>query len=139
MAELISNFDHLALEEEMRLLANEINDRVKVMKITPEVKKFKEIIRESLEAVKTGSSVDNKKNNEAVGQANFQSSVLPEYMNSLSPEVKLRVERLVDDVFHKGLGKTIIEAKKEGPFFLDAFHDILSGRLYHEMKKRGLI
>jgi hypothetical protein len=60
-------------------------------------------------------------------------------LDKSSDEVKLRTEQLIDITFHKGLEDAIKEAKKSGPFVLDAFHDALADKLYEEIKKRKMI
>ena len=67
------------------------------------------------------------------------SPLLPTYLQQESPEIQLRVEELLDMVFHKGIDATINEAKKYGPFILDALHDSLTGKIYEELKTRKLI
>ena len=41
--------------------------------------------------------------------------------------------------FMDGILKAANEAKKSNPFVLDAFHDALTGKLYDEFKRRGLL
>lgn len=67
------------------------------------------------------------------------SPILPSYLDKESPEVKLKVEKLADAAFHHGIEKSVKEARKQGPFILDALHDALSSKLYEELKKRNLI
>ncbi len=67
------------------------------------------------------------------------SSVLPHYLQSESPEVQLKVEELASMAFQKGIDVSIAEAKKYGPFILDALHDTLTSKLYDELKARKLI
>lgn len=62
------------------------------------------------------------------------------YINDLDPEKMQSVQSKIDTIFDKGLKKGITEAKNDlSALELDAFHDILVGRLYDELKKRGLI
>lgn len=62
------------------------------------------------------------------------------YINDLDPEKMQSVQSKIDTIFDKGLKKGITEAKSDlSALELDAFHDILVGRLYDELKKRGLI
>ena len=65
--------------------------------------------------------------------------MLPQYLQQESPEIRLKVEKLVDLAFHKGIGASISEAKKYGPFMLDAFHDTLTTKIYEELKSRNLL
>lgn len=62
------------------------------------------------------------------------------YINDLDPEKMQSVQSKIDTIFDKGLKKGITEAKNDlSALELDVFHDILVGRLYDELKKRGLI
>ncbi|MDO8466712.1 MAG: hypothetical protein Q7S83_01070 [bacterium] len=66
-------------------------------------------------------------------------SPLPEYMQSEPADVKLKVEKLLDLAWHKGIQHAAKEAAISGPLVLDAFHDALIDKLYPELKKRGLL
>lgn len=68
-----------------------------------------------------------------------QSPVLPQYLQQESPEMQLKVEELVDLAFHKGIEASVKEARKYGPFILDAFHDSLTGKIYEELKVRKIL
>ena len=61
------------------------------------------------------------------------------YPESVPPQAKLEVEHLLDIALNRGLGEAVKEASGSSPFVLDAFHDALAGRLYPELKKRGLL
>lgn len=65
--------------------------------------------------------------------------VLPAYAESAPPEVKKEIERLLEMAFRDGILKASSEATKSKPFVLDAFHDALAGKLYQELKKRGVV
>ncbi len=64
---------------------------------------------------------------------------LPEYAESAPPEAKQEVERFLGMAFREGILKASSEAAKSSPFVLDTFHDALSGKLYEELKKRGIV
>lgn len=70
---------------------------------------------------------------------NDVSASLPNYMKGSSEADKSTVQALVNLAYQKGLEVAIGEAKKLGPFILDAFHDALTDKLYGELKIRGLI
>ena len=74
----------------------------------------------------------------ADGQS-FSNSPLPAYAQSAPPEIRLEIEYLLDIALHKGISAALSESTKSPYFVQDAFHDALSGRLYPEMQKRGLI
>lgn len=67
------------------------------------------------------------------------SKFLSDYLKDASPDVKIKVEKLIESAFRHGLTKTVGEAKHFDPFILDAFHDALTDKMYEELKKRGLI
>ncbi len=73
------------------------------------------------------------------GQGEAVSPILPSYMKNYSDEDKLKVEKLIDLAWHKGISAAVREARKEGAFTLDAFHDALTDKLYEEFKARGII
>jgi hypothetical protein len=132
-----SPFEHAALEADMKRLAEEIGnhrDRPE-MKNTPEKELLKEAIRafprleKDLPAVSV--PISQLQNN---GQ-----SPLPDYAKDASPEMKLEIEYLLDLALYQGLAKALIEADKSPYFVRDAFHDVLAGKLYPELQKRGII
>jgi hypothetical protein len=64
---------------------------------------------------------------------------LPAYAGSAPAETKLEVEYLLELAFKKGIGAANKAAMGSSPFVIDAFHDALAGRLYPELKKRGVV
>jgi hypothetical protein len=66
-------------------------------------------------------------------------TVLPNYAQNAAPEVKLEIEYLIDVAFKHGIAKALDEAKKSSPFVEDAVRDALAGKLYPELKKRGIV
>ena len=64
---------------------------------------------------------------------------LPNYLQNEPAEVKLKVEKLLDLAWHKGIKKAADEARNSGPVILDAFHDALTDKIYNELKQRGLL
>lgn len=66
-------------------------------------------------------------------------SALPNYMTSAAPADKREVEHLIAMVFKDGIMAANDEAAKSSPFVLDAFHDALAGKLYDELKQRGIV
>ena len=67
------------------------------------------------------------------------SSILPPYAANLPEELQLKVEKLVDLAWHKGIDTAIVIARQSGPMVLDLLHDSLTGKIYDEMEKRGLL
>lgn len=68
-----------------------------------------------------------------------EKEILPDYLIAEPAQIKNEVERLIDTAFSEGIEKSVKEARKQGPFILDAFHDALTAKLYEELKKRGLL
>lgn len=68
-----------------------------------------------------------------------EESVLPAYAQNAPAPTKEEIENLLRIAFQKGVLAAAEEAKKTNPFILDAFHDALAGKLYPELKKRGLL
>ena len=68
-----------------------------------------------------------------------ESESLPDYLISEPNEIKGRVENLIAIAFKDGIESAAKEARKSGPFILDAFHDALTSKLYLELNKRGLL
>lgn len=64
---------------------------------------------------------------------------LPDYTQAEPADVKLKIEKLLDLAWHKGVKHAAKEASAAGPLILDAFHDALIDKLYPEFKKRGLL
>ena len=131
MAEAVQpKFEHAALEKDIARLSTEIE--------TGQVEKerFKETVKATLQSRFAPKSVQPAPDSTTQSKS---SSMLPSYLQKAPDEVKLAVERLLDMAWHKGIAAAIKEAAKEGPLFLDAFHDTLTDKLYDEFKRRGLI
>jgi len=128
-------FEHGILEQDIERLSNIIAETKKF----PESKDFneKELIKKSLEKIMAQVNSGEP----AITQHNvtLTQKILPDYLENAEPEIKLTIEKLIDEVFHEGLDKTIKKASQAGPFFLDAFHDALADKLFDELKKRKLI
>ena len=124
-----TNFDSM-LEKDILRLSKEIKRHQEAL---PDQKSSsREIIKSAIGAQIQSQAPD------AVPQ-NAEPSMLPQYLQQESPEMQLKVEELVDLAFHKGIKTSVKEAKKYGPFILDAFHDSLTGKIYDELKARKLL
>ena|SRR5579864_1376237 len=75
----------------------------------------------------------------AAGGGGTSASPLPDYAQNAPAEVKLEIEYLLDVALRGGLHKAFLEAQKSPYFVQDAFHDALAGKLYPELKKRGIV
>ena len=61
------------------------------------------------------------------------------YLDYLDEQSRAIVESLVEEVFTKGLEKTLKDLTIQEPFIIDAFHDVLTDKIHDELKKRGII
>lgn len=118
----------------------QLRQNITEKKNSPEYKNSsdKELIRQVIQpaAQKTNVSLPN-----VASQPNDQPNVIPGYLQNSSDEIKKQVNGWVEKVFQNGLARTVeeIKGKYDDPFFLDAFHDALTDKLYDELKKRGMI
>lgn len=122
-------FEHAALEQDIQRLSTEIKERQLQTK-------GKEGLRAVLQEQIPASP---KQAGQLAPAATDQPSSLPQYIQQESADVQLKVEKLLDMAWHKGVAKTFKEARKSGQLILDAFHDALTDKLYDEFKKRGLL
>ncbi len=61
------------------------------------------------------------------------------YLDYLDEESRLVIEGLVESVFINGLEKTLKGLEMQEPYIIDVFHDVLTDKIYDEMKKRNVI
>lgn len=121
-------FEHSALEQDIERLTQKIREQKEAAPAASE----KEIIRTTLQEHAQAPAPTQPAEPQA-------SPILPKYLQQESPEVQLKIEELVDLAFHKGIEASVQEAKKYGPFILDALHDTLTTKIYEELKTRKLI
>ena len=124
-------FDHVALEADLKRLSLEIQRQEKL----PENRNLggEALLKKSLGSI-ASSHIE-----EAREKTPDSRSPLPDYAHSSGAKTKLEIEYFLDIAFHHGLDKAVSEARKSSPFVLDAFHDALAGKLYPELKKRGIL
>ena len=127
-------FNLNTLEQDIERLSQEVKEK----KSLPENKDLpdKEVVRQ---VIQTSVKPDSQTQITVPLSDSSEQSVLPDYLKNATPEFKLKVEELVDEVFHKSLEKAIEDAQNSGPFVLDAFHDALTDKLYDELVERKLI
>ncbi|MEK7094178.1 MAG: hypothetical protein AAB903_02460 [Patescibacteria group bacterium] len=131
MAEqLLPEFEHQALENDMKRLVEEVGKH----RQDPETQHLREeaLLKKSIQSFTSAS------NGPITTPTNLQNP-LPQYIEDATPEVKLEVEYLLDIAFHQGILKADREARKTSPFVLDAFHDALVKKLYPKIKEQGLL
>jgi len=127
---------HGALEADIKRLSKEIAEKRNL----PEYKDLSErkLVKKSLEPM-FRQTVSQPPTAQPMTQPMSQSQILPDYLKDAPLEIKLRVEELVDSLFHQGIEKVVSRARRASPFILDAFHDALTDKLYEELKRRKLI
>ncbi len=140
MADAASTFEH-ALEADMKALAAEIKNQ----RERPELKNAEEqdLVKEAIRAFpasgeRTPPPAPPAPSRAPAGDATA-ASPLPAYAQNAPAEVKLEIEYLLDLALRQGLTKALDEARKSPYFVQDAFHDALAGRLYPELRKRGIV
>ena len=125
--------EHKILEEDMKRLAVEVERQKET--------ESREVIKAALGA-KIHEEAPASGARESASSA--AASPLPSYFGDATPEMRLKVEQLVDVAWHKGVDAAVAEARafakqKDGAALLDMFHDALTGKLHEEMVRRGLL
>ena len=72
-------------------------------------------------------------------QQGANSDPLPTYAKDFPDDQKIKVEKLLDFAWHKGLSAAIKKVKKEDPLTIDMFHDAITDKLYEEFKRRKIL
>lgn len=131
----IQNFEHSELEADIQRLSREIIEKKK----NPEYKDFsdKELIKETIRPI-INSTAKQAENGNKMPFSSAEKTFLPDYAIGLSDEEKLKVEKLIEAVFHNGL-KAITESQKNEASVIDAFHDALTDKLFEELKQKKIL
>ena len=61
------------------------------------------------------------------------------YLDTVDDATVAKVNGYVAEAFQKGIKATLRKVIAEDPFVLDVFHDVLTDKLYSELKSRGLV
>ncbi|MDP1718839.1 MAG: hypothetical protein Q8L24_00205 [bacterium] len=128
------NFEHAVLEQEMKDLAIEVKKRG----LESEGKKaLVNVLKEqtAVDAILEKPLAPAPLVKEPINPA----SPLPGYAQSEPADIKLKIEKLLEVAWHKGVRQAAREAASAGPLVLDAFHDAVIDKLYPELQKRGLL
>lgn len=120
-----------AIEQDIERLHQEIKEKRGDM---PEKEALHEAVRESIEAAQVSQTTASQ----PTAPSRQVSRILPTYVTQSPKEVQLAVEKLIAYAFEHGITKAVKEAKGQGPFFIDAFHDALTDKLYQEFQRRKL-
>ena len=130
---MAEKLEHEALEKDIERLSQEVQERKEASAEKPPEAAVREALKERIYPTPPSVAAP------PTPPADTTSQVLPAYLQKESPEVKLKVEELIDFTLHQGIDKAVEEARKYGPFVLDALHDALTAKLYEELKSRGLL
>ncbi|MBS3903579.1 MAG: hypothetical protein KGZ30_04390 [Anaplasmataceae bacterium] len=115
---------HEALEADIERLSNEIGKH----KEHPETSHLQEgaLVKKSLQTIE--------------GDSGALGGIFSEEFKRAPEEERVIVERLIDQAIHeKSILKANDEARKMGPFVLDAFHDVLTDVITPLLKEKGII
>ncbi len=134
MAENIQpSLEHSALERDIQELAKEVKERG----LTDQGRQALQTVLKERMTTAPGAPLTPPAPSPT--QPAQPSPNLPDYTKSEPADVKLKIEKLLDLAWHKGVKHAAREAAVAGPLVLDAFHDALIDKLYPEFKKRGLL
>ncbi|MEY4731349.1 MAG: hypothetical protein RL681_295 [Candidatus Parcubacteria bacterium] len=136
MADQIQPVFERALEADIERLSAE----VKTNREHPEMHgaSTHEVIKQSLKTVSPQQQASDAQSGQVPVQNVFQNP-LPDYAANAPAETKLEIEHLLETAFREGIMSANAKASNSSPFVLDAFHDALAGKLYPELKKRGIV
>ena len=129
------NFEH-ALEADIERLSAEVKTNREHLELRGA--SAHEVIKQSLKAITPQQQANDAQTSQAPAQNVFQNP-LPDYAANAPAETKLEIEHLLETAFREGIMVANAKAANSSPFVLDAFHDSLAGKLYPELKKRGII
>lgn len=134
------------IEAEIAELSQKIADKRKMLESGAHIVEERDLVKAAVaeqinntvpKATQTTTSTTTS--TQPVVQAATNSNNGKNYLDFLDPESRQIVEQLVEDVFTKGMEKTFKELEFQEPFIIDAFHDVLTDKLYMELKKRGIL
>ncbi len=132
--ELGQEFNHEALESSIERLAKEIRAAAGgVSERSAEARTGQEAVKHALRSLTPLAQQS------TASQSAVADDPLRKYTEGAPPEIQLEVEYLVDLALHKGVTHALNEAAKASPYVLDAVHDALTGKLYPELKRRGIV
>jgi len=124
--------EHSALERDIQELSQEVKE-------AGSEERTREVIRSSVAEKIYGPGVIPKPSASPAPPPPSLGSPLPHYAENLPAEVKLKVENLLDLVWHKGIDNAVKEVKKSDPLTMDLFHDAITEKLFNEFKRRGIL
>ena len=130
------NINYNTFGEQIEQIGQEVLEK----KALPEYKDVheKEIVKEVISPLIKQSVVENQQE-KVIENQDEREKYLPEYMATEPAEVKEKVEELIQVAFDENIVKAASRASKRGDYFVDAFHDALSGKIYDELKQKKVI
>ncbi len=138
MDEITPKFEQ-ALEMDMNRLA----ETVKEHRSSPEViaRNDHEVIKHAIKSLSDDDTNSGSASSVPVAAAGSVviDNPLPDYAANAPAETKLEIEYLLELAFKKGIIAANKEAGHSSAFVRDAFHDALTGKLYPELQKRGIV
>ncbi|MDP3999301.1 MAG: hypothetical protein Q8P76_01745 [bacterium] len=130
--------EHNALEQDVARLSQEVKElRSKLGAERADESAVREVLRPKIYS--QAPSVSAPSVSQPAGDQSVPSPMLPDYLQKESPELKMKVEELISLTLSQGIEKTVEEARRYGPFLLDAYHDALTSKMHQELKNRGLL
>lgn len=129
------------IEEQLKSLQKEYETKRQVLETQEQTGEEKELPhpKETLREV-VGEKIQEAAPQQAPPPAQTPPPPISESPSYLSPELKDKIQQLVNDIFTIGLDKTIQEIHKiNNPALTDAFHEALVDQLFPELVKRGII
>jgi len=123
-----------SLEQDIR----ELERRLKDLREQKEKPKPREIVKEYL-AEKTRLPLPSSRQTSPAPLDDEDKEILPDYLKKYSDKEKSIVRGLIQTAWQKGIEEATNEARRRGPFIMDAFHDALVDKLYDRLKQRGIL
>ncbi len=124
--------EHLAIEQDIAAISADLKAR-KAAEGGISKEDLKSAIGARIEAAPASAAATAGKPSQPT------SSSLPAYAQNAPEGIRLKIEKLIDIAWHKGIWRAVQEARSSDPLTLDALHDALTDKIYDEFKKRGLL
>lgn len=139
-----------AIEAEIKELSRQIEEKRRMLEESRGVpirheEAINEVVSEHLKidgavlGSTTTQATDDDAQNKATTSTASSATTHQHYLDNAPPQVIREVNDLIELVPTKGVKAAIALAQQKDPFTLDAFHDALVDRLYHELKARGYL
>ncbi len=129
------NFSSNNLETEIAELSKQIEAKRRLLESE------RGVLVEDREAVATviKEELFSGQTTEVMGAKTTSSEPSSNYLDNVDEETVESVNALLSQIPEQGFRKTAALAEKMSPYYLDIFHDVLTTRLYDELKTRGYL